>query len=151
MATRKAYGLALAKLGSANSCVIALDGDTKNSTFAELFKQAHPERYIECYIAEQNMVSKYEAVEYSGGFKSFVMTPCFLLQVSVALGCAARNRTIVFASTFAAFFTRAFDHIRMGAISQTNINLCGSHCGVSIGMSGLIWASAIQLLCQWWL
>lgn len=57
MATRKAYGLALSKLGNANSCVVALDGDTKNSTFAELFKQAHPERYIECYIAEQNMVS----------------------------------------------------------------------------------------------
>ncbi|XP_054859554.1 transketolase-like protein 1 [Eublepharis macularius] len=111
MATRKAYGLALAKLGNANSHVVALDGDTKNSTFAELFKQAHPERYIECYIAEQNMVS-------------------------VALGCAARNRTIAFASTFAAFFTRAFDHIRMGAISQTNINLCGSHSGCSIGEDG---------------
>ncbi|XP_053147186.1 transketolase-like protein 1 isoform X2 [Hemicordylus capensis] len=111
LATRKAYGLALVKLGNANSHVVALDGDTKNSTFAELFKQAHPERYIECYIAEQNMVS-------------------------VALGCAARNRTVAFASTFAAFFTRAFDHIRMGAISQTNINLCGSHSGVSIGEDG---------------
>uniref|UniRef100_A0A8D0H8E2 transketolase n=1 Tax=Sphenodon punctatus TaxID=8508 RepID=A0A8D0H8E2_SPHPU len=111
MATRKAYGLALAKLGKANSRVVALDGDTKNSTFAELFKQAHPERYIECYIAEQNMVS-------------------------VALGCAARDRAVVFASTFAAFFTRAFDHIRMGAISQANVNLCGSHCGVSIGEDG---------------
>ncbi|XP_048346589.1 transketolase-like protein 2 [Sphaerodactylus townsendi] len=111
VATRKAYGLALAKLGSANNRVVALDGDTKNSTFAELFKQAHPERYIECYIAEQNMVS-------------------------VALGCAARNRTIAFASTFAAFFTRAFDHIRMGAISQANINLCGSHSGCSIGEDG---------------
>ncbi|XP_066470011.1 transketolase-like protein 1 [Tiliqua scincoides] len=111
MATRKAYGLALTKLGNANSRVVALDGDTKNSTFAELFKQAHPERYIECYIAEQNMVS-------------------------VALGCAARNRMVPFASTFAAFFTRAFDHIRMGAISQSNINLCGSHSGVSIGEDG---------------
>ncbi|KAL8164367.1 UNVERIFIED_CONTAM: Transketolase-like protein 2 [Gekko kuhli] len=111
MATRKAYGLALAKLGSANNRVVALDGDTKNSTFAELFKQAHPERYIECYIAEQNMVS-------------------------VALGCAARGRTVAFASTFAAFFSRAFDHIRMGAISQTNINLCGSHSGCSIGEDG---------------
>ncbi|XP_042309922.1 transketolase-like protein 1 [Sceloporus undulatus] len=111
VATRKAYGLALAKLGNANSHVIALDGDTKNSTFTELFKQAHPERYIECFIAEQNMVS-------------------------VALGCAARKRTIAFASTFAAFFTRAFDHIRMGAISQGNIKLCGSHSGVSIGEDG---------------
>ncbi|XP_060108549.1 transketolase-like protein 1 [Heteronotia binoei] len=111
VATRKAYGLALTKLGNANDRVVALDGDTKNSTFAELFKQAHPERYIECYIAEQNMVS-------------------------VALGCAARGRTVAFASTFAAFFTRAFDHIRMGAISQANINLCGSHSGCSIGEDG---------------
>ncbi|XP_020648707.2 transketolase-like protein 1 isoform X1 [Pogona vitticeps] len=111
MATRKAYGLALAKLGNANNRVVVLDGDTKNSTFADIFKQAHPDRYIECYIAEQNMVS-------------------------VALGCAARSRTIAFASTFAAFFTRAFDHIRMGAISQGNINLCGSHAGVSIGEDG---------------
>ncbi|XP_026519194.1 transketolase-like protein 2, partial [Terrapene carolina triunguis] len=111
VATRKAYGVALAKLGAANERVVALDGDTKNSTFSELFKQVHPERYIECYIAEQNMVS-------------------------VALGCAARDRAVVFASTFAAFFTRAFDHIRMGAISRTNLNLCGSHCGVSIGEDG---------------
>ncbi|XP_044299657.1 transketolase-like protein 1 [Varanus komodoensis] len=111
VATRKAYGSALTKLGNVNSHVVVLDGDTKNSTFAEIFKQAHPERFIECYIAEQNMVS-------------------------VALGCAARNRAIAFASTFGAFFTRAFDHIRMGAISQTNINLCGSHCGVSIGEDG---------------
>ncbi|XP_077185825.1 transketolase-like protein 1 isoform X2 [Paroedura picta] len=111
VATRKAYGLALAKLGKANDRVVALDGDTKNSTFAELFKQAHPERYIECFIAEQNMVS-------------------------VALGCASRDRTVAFASTFAAFFTRAFDHIRMGAISQANINLCGSHSGCSIGEDG---------------
>nr|XP_048688703.1 transketolase-like protein 1 isoform X1 [Caretta caretta] len=111
VATRKAYGVALAKLGGANERVVALDGDTKNSTFSELFKRVHPERYIECYIAEQNMVS-------------------------VALGCAARDRAVVFASTFAAFFTRAFDHIRMGAISRTNLNLCGSHCGVSIGEDG---------------
>ncbi|XP_044856533.1 transketolase-like protein 2 [Mauremys mutica] len=111
VATRKAYGVALAKLGAASERVVALDGDTKNSTFCELFKQAHPERYIECYIAEQNMVS-------------------------VALGCAARDRAVVFASTFAAFFTRAFDHIRMGAISRANLNLCGSHCGVSIGEDG---------------
>nr|XP_042702435.1 LOW QUALITY PROTEIN: transketolase-like protein 1 [Chrysemys picta bellii] len=111
VATRKAYGVALAKLGAANERVVALDGDTKNSTFSELFKRVHPERYIECYIAEQNMVS-------------------------VALGCAARDRAVVFASTFAAFFTRAFDHIRMGAISRTNLNLCGSHCGVSIGEDG---------------
>ncbi|XP_037687425.1 transketolase-like protein 2 [Choloepus didactylus] len=111
IATRKAYGLALAKLGHASERVIVLDGDTKSSTFSEIFKKEHPERFIECFIAEQNMVS-------------------------VALGCATRGRTIVFASTFAAFLTRAFDQIRMGAISQTNINLTGSHCGVSIGEDG---------------
>ncbi|XP_028923195.1 transketolase-like protein 1 [Ornithorhynchus anatinus] len=111
VATRKAYGLALAKLGHANNRVVALDGDTKNSTFSDLFRKEHPNRFIECFIAEQNMVS-------------------------VALGCATRDRTIAFASTFAAFLTRAFDHIRMGAISQTNINLCGSHSGVSIGEDG---------------
>ncbi|KAM4651524.1 transketolase [Discoglossus pictus] len=111
VATRKAYGLALAKLGHANDRVIALDGDTKNSTFAELFKKEHPDRYIECYIAEQNMVS-------------------------VAVGAATRDRTVAFASAFATFFTRAFDQIRMAAISESNINLCGSHCGVSIGEDG---------------
>ncbi|XP_060095789.1 transketolase isoform X1 [Heteronotia binoei] len=111
IATRKAYGLALAKLGHASDRVIALDGDTKNSTFSELFKKEHPSRFIECYIAEQNMVS-------------------------VAVGCAARDRNIVFASTFATFYTRAFDQIRMAAISESNINLCGSHCGVSIGEDG---------------
>uniref|UniRef100_A0ACB8EHA6 Uncharacterized protein n=2 Tax=Sphaerodactylus townsendi TaxID=933632 RepID=A0ACB8EHA6_9SAUR len=111
IATRKAYGLALAKLGHASDRVIALDGDTKNSTFSELFKKEHPSRFIECYIAEQNMVS-------------------------VAVGCATRDRNIVFASTFATFFTRAFDQIRMAAISESNINLCGSHCGVSIGEDG---------------
>uniref|UniRef100_A0A8B9TUY4 Transketolase n=1 Tax=Anas platyrhynchos TaxID=8839 RepID=A0A8B9TUY4_ANAPL len=110
-ATRKAYGVALAKLGHANDRVIALDGDTKNSTFSELFKKDHPSRYIECYIAEQNMVS-------------------------IAVGCATRDRTVAFASTFATFFTRAFDQIRMAAISESNINLCGSHCGVSIGEDG---------------
>jgi len=57
IATRKAYGLALAKLGHANQRIIALDGDTKNSTFSDLFRKEHPERFIECYIAEQNMVS----------------------------------------------------------------------------------------------
>ncbi|KAG9472071.1 transketolase isoform X1 [Eleutherodactylus coqui] len=111
IATRKAYGQALAKLGYANDRVIAMDGDTKNSTFSELFKKDHPDRYIECYIAEQNMVS-------------------------VAVGCATRDRTVPFASCFATFFTRAFDHIRMAAISESNINLCGSHCGVSIGEDG---------------
>uniref|UniRef100_A0A4W5QEY9 transketolase n=1 Tax=Hucho hucho TaxID=62062 RepID=A0A4W5QEY9_9TELE len=111
IATRKAYGMALAKLGRYNEHVVALDGDTKNSTFSELFKNEHPERYVECYIAEQNMVS-------------------------VAVGCATRDRNVVFASAFATFFTRAYDQLRMAAISESNINLCGSHCGVSIGEDG---------------
>uniref|UniRef100_A0AAX7UWB2 transketolase n=1 Tax=Astatotilapia calliptera TaxID=8154 RepID=A0AAX7UWB2_ASTCA len=111
IATRKAYGIALAKLGRYNERVVVLDGDTKNSTFSELFKNEHPNRYVECYIAEQNMVS-------------------------VAIGCAVRDRNVVFASTFATFFTRAYDQLRMAAISESNINLCGSHCGVSIGEDG---------------
>ncbi|XP_067854835.1 transketolase-like [Heptranchias perlo] len=111
VATRKAYGVALAKLGHSNDRVIALDGDTKNSTFSDLFRKEHPNRYIECFIAEQNMVS-------------------------VAVGCCTRDRTVVFASTFATFFSRAFDQIRMAAISESNINLAGSHCGISIGEDG---------------
>lgn len=111
VATRLAYGTALAKLAVNNPRVIALDGDTKNSTFSEKLKKAFPERYIECFIAEQNLAG-------------------------VATGAACRDRTIAFASTFATFFTRAFDQIRMGAISQTNVNFVGSHCGVSIGEDG---------------
>ncbi|KAF1390418.1 hypothetical protein PFLUV_G00057840 [Perca fluviatilis] len=111
MATRRAYGLALAKLGQASKRVVALDGDTKNSTFSETFKKAFPDRYIECFIAEQNLVG-------------------------VAIGCGTRDRTVAFASTFAAFFSRAYDQIRMGAISQSNVNLVGSHCGISIGEDG---------------
>uniref|UniRef100_A0A8C3W5Q0 transketolase n=1 Tax=Catagonus wagneri TaxID=51154 RepID=A0A8C3W5Q0_9CETA len=111
IATRKACGLALAKLGHANDRVIVLDGDTKNSTFSEIFKKEHPEQFIECFVAEQNMVN-------------------------VALGCATRDRTVAFVCTFAAFLTRAFDQIRVGAIFQTNINLVGSHCGVSVGEDG---------------
>ncbi|XP_061113074.1 transketolase-like [Conger conger] len=111
IATRRAYGVALARLGQNSSRVIALDADTKNSTFSETFKKAHPDRYIECFIAEQNMVS-------------------------VAIGCATRDRTVPFANTFAAFLSRTYDHVRMAAISQSNINLVGSHCGVSIGEDG---------------
>ncbi|XP_057574377.1 transketolase-like protein 1 isoform X2 [Hippopotamus amphibius kiboko] len=108
IATQKACGLALAKLGHANDRVVVLDGNTKNSTFSEIFKKEHPERFIECFTAEENMVS-------------------------VALGCATHGRTVAFACTFAAFLIQAFDQIRMGAIFQININLIGSHCGVSIG------------------
>jgi transketolase len=111
IATRLAYGTALAKIGASNDRVIALDGDTKNSTYSEKLKIAFPERYIECFIAEQNLVG-------------------------VSIGAACRDRTVAFASTFATFFTRAYDQIRMGAISQTNVNFVGSHCGVSIGEDG---------------
>lgn len=111
VATRLAYGVALAKLGANNSRVIAMDGDTKNSTFSDKFKKAHPDRFIECFIAEQNLVG-------------------------VAIGCGCRGRTVPFASTFAAFFTRAFDQLRMGAISQANIKCAGSHAGISIGEDG---------------
>lgn len=111
IATRFAYGTALAKLAVSNGRVIALDGDTKNSTYSDKLKKAFPERYIECFIAEQNLVG-------------------------VAIGTACRDRTIAFVSTFATFFTRAFDQIRMGAISQTNVNFVGSHCGCSIGEDG---------------
>lgn len=111
VATRLAYGAALASIAKNNSRVIALDGDTKNSTFSEKIKTVDPAQYIECFIAEQNLVG-------------------------VAIGAACRNRCVTFASTFATFFTRAFDQIRMGAISQTNANFVGSHCGVSIGEDG---------------
>lgn len=110
IATREAYGTALAALGHSNTLVVALDGDTKNSTFAEKFAQAHPQRYFEAFIAEQNMVG-------------------------AAVGLAALGK-IPFASTFAAFLTRAYDQLRMAAISQANIKLCGSHAGVSIGEDG---------------
>lgn len=111
VATRLAYGTALVKLGANSRRVIALDGDTKNSTFSDKFRKAYPDRYVECFIAEQNLLG-------------------------IAVGCATRGRTVPFTSTFATFYTRAFDQLRMGAISQTNINCCGSHCGVSIGEDG---------------
>ncbi|XP_017874633.1 PREDICTED: transketolase-like protein 2 [Drosophila arizonae] len=109
--TRLAYGTALAKVAADNDRVIALDGDTKNSTYSDRLRNAYPERYIECFIAEQNLVG-------------------------VAIGATCRRRTVAFVSTFATFFTRAFDQIRMGAISQTNVNFVGSHCGCSIGEDG---------------
>jgi len=111
VATRLAYGTALQKLAAANNRVIAMDGDTKNSTFSDKVLKNTPKQYVECFIAEQNLVG-------------------------VGVGAACRDRTITFVSTFACFFTRAFDQIRMGAISQTNLNLCGSHSGISIGEDG---------------
>jgi transketolase len=110
VATREAYGAALVKLGDASTAVVVIDGDTKNSTFAERFAMAHPERYLEGFIAEQNMIG-------------------------AAVGLAAAGR-IPFVSTFACFHARAFDQIRMAAISRTNLKIAGSHCGVSIGEDG---------------
>ena len=110
VATREAYGTALARLGEADLRIVAVDGDTKNSTFADKFFKKFPERATEGFIAEQNMVG-------------------------VAMGLAARGK-VPFASTFATFFTRAYDHIRVAGISQSNIKLVGSHVGVSIGEDG---------------
>jgi transketolase len=110
IATREAYGNALVRLGAVDSRIVALDGDTKNSTFAEKFAKRFPERFFECYIAEQNMVG-------------------------VGTGLAARGK-VPFASTFACFLTRAYDHIRLAGISRVNLKLAGSHAGVSIGEDG---------------
>jgi transketolase len=110
IATREAYGTALARLGEADLRIVAVDGDTKNSTFADKFFKKFPERSTECFIAEQNMVG-------------------------VATGFGARGK-VPFASTFATFFTRAYDQIRVAGISQANIKLVGSHVGVSIGEDG---------------
>lgn len=111
VSTRTAYGTALVKIAKSCPHVIAVDCDVKNSTFSEKLKEYDPERFIDCYIAEQNMIG-------------------------VAIGLACRDRKVVFASTFAAFLTRTFDQLRMGAISRTNINIVGTHCGVSIGEDG---------------
>jgi transketolase len=109
VATRLAFGQALAAVG-ARGRVVALDGEVDNSTHLEEFAKAHPERYFEIYIAEQQLVA-------------------------AAVGLSVRGY-IPFAATFAAFFTRAYDFIRMSAISQANIRLCGSHSGVEIGADG---------------
>lgn len=110
VATREAYGTALRKLGEVNPKIIALDGDVKNSTFAETFQKAYSDRLFQGYIAEQNMVS-------------------------VGVGLAAQG-LVPFAATFACFLSRAYDQVRMAAISRSSLNLCGSHCGVSIGEDG---------------
>ena len=110
LATRKAYGEALKALGDARSDVVGLDGEVSNSTYAENFAHAHPDRFFEQYIAEQQMVA-------------------------AAVGLSVRHK-VAFASTFAAFLTRAYDFIRMAAISRANLRLCGSHAGVSIGEDG---------------
>jgi transketolase len=109
-ATREAYGDALVKIADQDPRIVGLDGDTKNSTFSEKLLKAHPKQFFEMFIAEQNMVGS-------------------------AAGLAARGK-IPFVSTFAAFFTRAFDQIRMAGISRSNVKFCGSHAGVSIGEDG---------------
>jgi transketolase len=110
VATRKAYGEALAALGSARGDVVAVDGEVSNSTFAEIFKKAHPDRFFEMYIAEQQMAA-------------------------AAVGLQARGWR-VFASSFAAFHARSYDFVRMAAISRATLCLSGSHAGISIGEDG---------------
>jgi transketolase len=110
VATREAYGTALARIGEVDQRIVAVDGDTKNSTYADKFFKKFPDRSVEGYIAEQNMVS-------------------------LATGMGARGK-VPFASTFATFFSRAFDQIRVAGISQANLKLAGSHVGVSIGEDG---------------
>jgi transketolase len=110
VATRKAYGEALTALGAIRGDVVALDGEVSNSTHSEDFRAAHEDRYFEMFIAEQQMVA-------------------------AAVGMQARG-WVPFASTFAAFLTRAYDFVRMAAISRANLRLSGSHAGVSIGEDG---------------
>ena len=109
-ATRKAYGEALTALGRARGDVVALDGEVSNSTFSEVFRDALPDRYFEMYIAEQQMAAAAVGIQVRG-WKPF-------------------------ASTFAAFWSRAYDFVRMAAVSRANIRLVGSHAGVSIGEDG---------------
>jgi transketolase len=110
VATREAYGTALARLGGADPRVVALDGDVKNSTFSDKFEAAHPDRFYQCFIAEQAMIG-------------------------TSMGLASRG-AIPFPSTFAAFLSRAGDFVRMTAISDLGVKMAGSHAGVSIGEDG---------------
>jgi transketolase len=110
VATRKAYGEALAALGNGRGDIVALDGEVGNSTFAEIFAKEHPDRYFEMFIAEQQLIA-------------------------AAVGLHARGWN-AFGSTFAAFLSRAYDFVRMAAIGRANLRLSGSHAGVSIGEDG---------------
>jgi transketolase len=110
LATRDAYGNALCRLAEKYPTLVSLDGEVCNSTRSEKFRDAHPDRFFEMFIAEQNMIG-------------------------AAIGLALRGK-LPFVSTFAAFFTRAFDQIRMAPYSDANIKFVGSHCGVSIGQDG---------------
>ena len=110
VATRRGFGEALAALAASDGRIVALDGEVGNSTYIDLFAEAHPERYFELYIAEQQLVA-------------------------TAVGLQVRG-WVPFAATFAAFLSRAYDFIRMAAVSRADIRLVGSHCGVSIGEDG---------------
>jgi transketolase len=110
VATREAYGNALARMGDVDPRIVAMDGDTKNSTYSEKFMKKFPARFTECFIAEQNMVG-------------------------VAIGMGTRGK-VPFVSTFACFLTRAHDQIRIAGNSEANLKLCGSHAGISIGEDG---------------
>lgn len=110
VATRKAYGDALAALGANDPTVVALDGEVSNSTHSDEFAKAFPDRFFEMYIAEQQLIA-------------------------AATGLSVRGYK-AFASTFAAFLTRAYDFIRMGSITGADLRLCGSHSGVEIGADG---------------
>jgi transketolase len=110
IATRKAFGQALQAVGAASPAAVVLDGDVQNSTYTEIFAKKYPDRFIECYIAEQNMMS-------------------------MAVGLESRGK-LPFVSTFGAFLTRAHDQIRMAAVSTANLRINGSHAGVSIGEDG---------------
>jgi transketolase len=110
VATREAYGRALAALGARHGDLVALDGEVSNSTHSEMFREDHPERYFEMFIAEQQMVAAAVGMQVRG-YKAFV-------------------------STFAAFLSRAYDFVRMAAISRADLRLSGSHAGVSIGEDG---------------
>ena len=110
VATREAYGTALARLGTADPRVVVLDGDVKNSTFSDKFEAAHPDRFYQSFIAEQGMLG-------------------------ASMGLAARG-AIPYPATFAAFLTRGADFVRMLAISNLNVKMAGSHAGVSIGEDG---------------
>ena len=109
LATRRAYGAALNALG-ADDRIVAMDGDVKNSTFAEYFAKSHPDRYFEARIAEQNMIS-------------------------AAVGLAAAGK-VPFVSSFAKFIMRACDQLEMAAVSNANVKICGSHAGVSLAADG---------------
>ena len=110
VATRKAYGVALAHLGDVCDSIVSLDAEVKNSTYADIFESIHTDRFFQCFVAEQNMIG-------------------------MGIGFERRGK-IPFISTFSSFFSRAHDQIRMAAIGQSALRLVGSHCGVSIGEDG---------------